>query len=74
MLGKPKRTIVDGPKARPQPQRIRYPAAVLFRMFVLGSVAVIAAIWALWRHYTVPPAPMVRPVPAPTEIEVELPP
>jgi hypothetical protein len=43
-------------------------------MFVIGSVAVIAAIWALWRHYTVPHVPMVRPVPAPTEIEIEPPP
>ena len=74
VLGKKKRTITEGAMGRPQPQRIRYPLAVLFRMFVLGSVAVIAASYAIWRHYTVPPTPMLRPTPAPTEIEVEPPP
>ena len=74
MFGKKKRNITDGPGARPRPERIRFPVAVLIRMFFIGSVAVIAAIWALWRHYTVPPAPMVvpaTPAPSATEIEIE---
>ncbi len=73
MFGKKKRNITDGPATRPMPQRIRFPAAVLIRMFFIGSVAVIAAIWAIWRHYTVPPAPMVVPVtPAPSATEIEI--
>jgi len=77
VIGKKKRKVTDGPQPRPQPQRIRYPVAVLIRMFVIGSVAVIASIWALWRYYTVPRMPMVVPVapaPSPTEIEIEPPP
>lgn len=70
---KKKRNVTDGPAARPQPQGIRFPLAVLVRMFVIGSVAVIAAVWALWRHYTIPPAPMVVPVtPAPSATEIEI--
>jgi hypothetical protein len=75
VIGKNKRKVTDGPQVRPQPQRVRYPVAVLIRMFLIGSVAVIAAVWALWRHYTVPRMPMVVPVaPSATEIEVEPPP
>jgi len=74
VLGQKKR---KGHAPRPQPRPIRYPIAVLIRMFLLGSVAVIAAAWAIWRHYTIPPAPMLVPVaPAPpaSEIEIEPPP
>lgn len=72
VFGKKKRNITDGPARRPQPERIRFPLAVLIRMFVIGSVAVLAAVWALWRHYTVKPMPMVVPVaPSATEIEIE---
>jgi hypothetical protein len=77
VLGKKKRKITDGHQPRPQPQRIRYPLAVLIRTFFIGSIAVVAAVWALWRHYTVPHMPMVVPVnPAPSasEIEIEAPP
>jgi hypothetical protein len=77
VIGKKKRSIIDERPPRPQPQRVRYPVAVLVRMFVIGSVAVIAACWALWRYYTVPHTPMVVPVaPAPSasEIEIEPPP
>ena len=33
-------------------------------MFLLASVSVIGCVWALVRHYTHPPVPMTRPVPA----------
>ncbi|AKU97278.1 hypothetical protein AKJ09_03942 [Labilithrix luteola] len=49
-------------------QPVRVPYGALFRMFLLGSVAVVAAIYAIWRHYTVPHVPMLVPVTAPTEI------
>ncbi|MBX3213856.1 MAG: hypothetical protein KF850_17590 [Labilithrix sp.] len=69
MARKKKRKVTD---AR-APQRIRYPVAVLVRMFVLGSVAVLAAVWAIWRQYTVPRMPMVVPVaPAPAASEIEI--
>lgn len=71
-MGKKKRTIIDGREARPQPQRIRFPFMVLVRMFLIGTVAVAAAGWAIWRHYTVPRMPMVLPVaPSASEIEIE---
>ncbi|MCL2777050.1 MAG: hypothetical protein FWD73_03525 [Polyangiaceae bacterium] len=52
--------------ATPEPPRI--PFAALFRMFVIGSVAIAAAAYAIWRHYTVPLAPMLGPAPSATEI------
>ena len=75
MIGrKKKRKVTDERRLPPQPQRVRYPVVVLVRMFLLGSVAVIGALWAVWRHYTVPRMPMVVPVtaaPAASEIEIE---
>lgn len=71
MLGKKKRVFTEPKEPLPRPQRVRYPVGVLFRMFVLGSVAVIGSLYALWRHYNVPPAPMLVPAPAATEIEIE---
>ncbi|MBX3222800.1 MAG: hypothetical protein KF795_19965 [Labilithrix sp.] len=70
MIGKKKRKVTE---AR-APQRISYPVAVLVRMFVIGSVAVIASVWAIWRHYAVPRPPMVVPAtlaPSPSEIEID---
>jgi hypothetical protein len=64
------------------PQRPRIPVSQWFRMLVLGSVSIIACVWAIWRHYHWTPAPMLVPV-APAadagpgtydEIEVEPPP
>jgi hypothetical protein len=55
---------------REPPRRIEVPVVVLLRMFALGMVAVLAACWALWRHYTLPKAPMVVPV-EPHLIEIE---
>ena len=49
----------------------------MLRMFVIGSIAVIASGWAIWRYYTVPRMPMVVPVTPATsasEIEIEPPP
>jgi hypothetical protein len=47
-------------------------------MLVFAALAVIAAVWAIRRHYTVPMAPMLvpkpdsgAPAPNPTEIEIE---
>lgn len=69
MVRKKKRKVTE---AR-APERIRYPVVVLVRMFVLGSVAVLAAVWAIWRQYTIPRSPMVVPVaPAPAASEIEI--
>jgi hypothetical protein len=43
-------------------------------MFILGSVAVIASVWAIWHHYTTPRTPMLVPAPSASEIEIEVPP
>ncbi|MBX3228963.1 MAG: hypothetical protein KIT84_41470 [Labilithrix sp.] len=58
-------------EARPVPRRAAIPAGILFRMFVIGSIAVLASVYAVWRYYTVPYQPMLVPKPAPTEIEIE---
>lgn len=71
MLGKPKKSFTEKRTPPPRPRQIRYPLGTLFRMFVLGSFAVIGALWALWRHYTVPHVPMLVPAPSPTEIQIE---
>ena len=72
-IGKQKRSITEGHRPRPRPEKVRYPIAVLVRMFLIGSVAVAAAGWAIWRHYTVPRMPMVVPVsPAPSASEIEI--
>ncbi len=42
----------------------RIPLGLAIRMFVLGAMAVAAAGWAIYRHYTLVPAPMFRPVAA----------
>jgi hypothetical protein len=76
VIGKKKSNVTDARQPRPQPQRIRFPLAVLIRMFLIGSVAVVAAGWAIWRHYAVPRMPMVVPVTpapsAPSEAEIEV--
>jgi hypothetical protein len=75
MIGKKARNVTD-PRTPARPERWRIPPIMLIRMFVIGSVAVIACIWAIWRHYAVPRPPLLVPTPAPsaTEIEVEPPP
>ena len=37
-------------------------------MFLVGSIAVVAAVYAIYRHYYVPRPSMLAPVPASTEI------
>jgi hypothetical protein len=77
VLGKKKPSVLDPRVAPERPRRPKIPAVVLIRMFLLGSVAVIASIYAIWRHYTVPRTPMLEPVPAAApasssfEIEIE---
>lgn len=39
------------------------PFGVIFRVFLIGSVAVGASIYALYRHYYVPRPSMLMPVP-----------
>jgi hypothetical protein len=52
------------PKQTPKPERPSVPVYMALRMFLLGSVAVAAAVYAIWRHYSVPPTPMLVPVPS----------
>ena len=56
----------------PRPQKLRMPAIVFFRAFLLGGVSIAACIWAIWRHYTVPLPSMLAPVPSATETEIEV--
>ena len=70
------------PKLPPKPERPSVPFHMAIRMFLIGSVAVAGAIWALYRHYSMPRAPMLVPVPsasasasapfAPDEVPVDL--
>jgi hypothetical protein len=78
MIGKrKKRSVTERSSGPPRPERPTIPLALLVRMFVVGSIAVGASVWAIWRHYTVPRMPMVVPVPSAsateTEIEIEPP-
>jgi hypothetical protein len=52
----------------PRPVRPQVPLGLLFRMFVIGTVAVIASAWAVYRYYFVPRAPLGGPPPSATEI------
>jgi hypothetical protein len=64
MIGKKKRSVTEPRPLPPRPQRLRIPPAVVIRTFVIGSVAVVACAWAIWRHYFTPRMPLVVPVPA----------
>ena len=64
-------SVTEPRRPRPKPEKLRMPFIVVFRAFVLGSVSIVACLWAIWRHYHVPLAPMLVPVPSATEIEVE---
>ena len=44
-------------------ERPRMPFAVIFRVFVIGSIAVGASSYALYRHYYVPRPSMLQPLP-----------
>jgi hypothetical protein len=52
------------PKQPPKPERPVVPLYTAIRMFLIGSVAVAAAVYAIWRHYSVPLTPMLVPVPS----------
>jgi hypothetical protein len=58
---KKRRTKLDLTKPIERP---RMPLMVLLRAFVLGSVAVTASIYAIWRHYSVPRPSMRMAIPA----------
>lgn len=47
------------------------PVMVMLRMFALGSVAVAAAGYAIYRHYQVPRPSMLMPVPSASAVEPE---
>jgi hypothetical protein len=47
-------------------ERPRMPFAVLFRMFVLGSISIVASGYAIYRHYYVARPPMLMPRPTAT--------
>ncbi|MBX3190697.1 MAG: hypothetical protein KF819_27100 [Labilithrix sp.] len=49
-------------------ERPKVPTALLFRMFVIGTVAVVAAGYGIYRYYFVPRAPMLVPAPPATEV------
>ena len=70
MVGKKKFSVTQ-PRPKSTPTRLRIPFVTLLRMFLIGSVAVIASGYAIWRHYTVPRAPMLQPVPSSSEIEID---
>jgi hypothetical protein len=59
-------------KKRHVPVRVRLFTLPLARMLVLAVVAIAFAVGALVRHVTRVPEPLRVPLPAPTEIEVEL--
>jgi len=45
-------------------ERPPLPFALLFRMFILGSVAIVASGYAIYRHYCVERPSMLRPAPS----------
>lgn len=48
--------------------RPRMPISLFVRIFIVGSVAVGACVYAIWRHVAVPRPPMLVPVPAETTL------
>jgi hypothetical protein len=52
------------PKHPPKPEYSGVPFNMAIRMFLIGSVAVAAALYAIWRHYSVPRTSMLVPVPS----------
>ena len=46
----------------------RMPIAVMLRMFLIGSISVSAAGYAIYRHYYVARPSMLMPVPSATEL------
>lgn len=52
-------------------ERPSIPLHMVIRMFLIGAVAVIGSIYALWRHYSVPRTPMLVPAPSSSEVPIE---
>lgn len=52
------------PKHPPKPEHTGVPFNMAIRMFLIGSVAVAASLYAIWRHYSVPRTPMLVPAPS----------
>ena len=71
MLAKRKPPVTEPRKSRPALQRPSIPYGTLLRTFALGSVAVLASIYAIVRYYSTPYQHMLVPKPAPTEVEIE---
>ncbi len=74
MIGKQKHKTTDPPALPLRPTRPKIPLAMSIRMFLVGSIAVAASVWAIWRHYTVARPSMLAPTPSASEIEIEPPP
>jgi len=72
MIGKKKRAVTEPRLGVPRPARPRIPVALAIRMFLLGGVAVLACVWAVWRHYMVARPQLLVPVPPPASGEIEI--
>lgn len=67
--------MIKDKKKKPRtgkPERASIPVHLAIRMFLIGSIAVVGAVYAIWRHYSVPRTPMLVPAPSPSEIPIEL--
>jgi hypothetical protein len=53
-------------------ERPRMPLAVLVRVFVIGSIAIGASGYAIYRHYYVPRPSMLMPAPPPEPASSDL--
>lgn len=72
VLGKKNRHVTSSPRPPSPPQRPRIPLAALLRMFLVGSIAVVACAWAIWRYYDAPRAPMLVPAPPDSAGQIEI--
>ncbi|MFO0738680.1 MAG: hypothetical protein U0270_22475 [Labilithrix sp.] len=71
VLAKRKPSVTDPRKPRAIPERPTIPVGILLRMFLIGSVAVVASLYAVWRYYTTPYQKMLVPKPPASEVEIE---
>lgn len=54
-----------------RPERPSIPLHLAIRMFLIGGIAVAGAVYALWRHYSLPRTPMLVPAPSASEVPIE---
>lgn len=66
MLSSRERKAKERGKRKPG-ERPPMPAVLFFRIFVIGSVSIVAATYAIYRHYWVARPSMVAPAPVETE-------